>query len=124
MVTSSPSSDLPAGLGLTSAILGAVGVLLFFLPVLGIPLGAVGLAFGVLTALRGGWASLRWPVVGIVVCGLAPGIGVVIALAPGGYLQKATPARTWQNVPDPPYAPPPARPGAWSRNSLRQSPLP
>ena len=36
----------PLGLGLTSVVLGAVGLLLFLLPVLGIPFGTAGLAFG------------------------------------------------------------------------------
>ena len=64
------------GMGLTSVILGSVGALLFFLPVLGIPLGAVGLVFGIvglLLAILGGWTSLRWSVAGIVVSGRGAG---------------------------------------------------
>ena len=38
--------DQPLGLGLTAAVLGVVGLLLFFLPILSIPLGGVGLVFG------------------------------------------------------------------------------
>ena len=86
MAASSPSSDPPVGLGLSSVILGAVGGLLFFLPVLSIPLGVVGLALGAigfLAAIFCGCTSLRWSVVGIVVSGLALGIAVVIALARG-----------------------------------------
>jgi hypothetical protein len=74
-------------MGLTAAILGSVEVLLFFLPILGIPLGAVGLAFGIigfLIGIFGRWTSLRWSDVGIVVSGLALGIGIAIALAPAG----------------------------------------
>jgi hypothetical protein len=114
MSTLSPLSDPPVGTGLTSVLLGSVGVLLFFMPVLGIPLGAVGLAFGILgllMAVCGGWTSLRWSVVGIVVSGLALGIGIAIALAPAGVLPnpKGPPVR--QSMPDQPYVPPPARPG-------------
>ena len=108
-----PSSGPPVGMGLTSVILGSVGALLFFLPILSIPLGAVGLAFGILgflMAILGRWTSLRWSVVGIVVSGLALGIGVAIALAPYGYLQNPPPPPVWHNVPDRPYVPPPARP--------------
>jgi hypothetical protein len=36
----------PAGVGLASTILAAVGLLLFILPILSIPLSAFGLLFG------------------------------------------------------------------------------
>ncbi len=114
MATISQSSDPPVGMGLTSVILGSVGVLLFFLPVLGIPLGAVGLAFGIvglLLAIFGRWTSLRWSVAGIVVSGLALGIGVAIALAPAGFLPNPKGPPAEQSLPDRPYVPPPARPG-------------
>jgi hypothetical protein len=117
MSTFSQPSHPPAGIGLTSVILGSVGGLLFFLPILGIPLGALGLAFGVaglLAALLGRWTSLRWSVVGIVVSGLALGIGVAIAVAPAGYLRVPAAPAAGQNVLDRPYVPPPARPGPWS----------
>ena len=94
-------------------ILGSVGVLLFFMPVLGIPLGAVGLAFGIVGLLMAilGWTSLRWAVVGIVVSGLALGIGIAIALAPAGFLPNPKGPPVEQSVPDRHYVPPPARPG-------------
>ena len=82
------AADPPAGMGLTSVILGSVGALLFFLPILGIPLGAAGLAFGIaglLMAILGRWTSLRWSVAGIAVSAIALGIGVLIALAPGAF---------------------------------------
>ncbi len=115
MTTISRSSDPPVGVGLASVILGSVGGLLFFLPVLGIPLGTVGLIFGIvglMLSLVGGWTSLRWSVVGIVVSGLALGIGIAIALAPAGFMPNPKGPPVWQGVPDGPYVPPPARPGA------------
>jgi len=117
MAALSSSSNPPVGMGLASVILGSVGALLFFLPILSIPLGAVGLTFGILgflMAIAGRWTSLRWSIVGIVVSGLALGIGVAIALAPYGSLQLPAPPPVWHNVPDRPYVPPPARPGALS----------
>ena len=114
MGTISASSEPPLGMGLASVILGSVGALLFFLPVLGIPLGAVGLVFGIvglLMAILGGWTSLRWSVAGIVVSGLALGTGIAISLAPTGILPNPKGPPAEQSTADRPYVPPPARPG-------------
>ena len=76
-----PTQDPPLGLGL-ARIFGAVSLLLFFLPVLSIPLGGAGLVFGfggLALALFGGRASLRWSVVGIAVSVLALSVAVAIA---------------------------------------------
>jgi len=76
------TQDPPIDMGLTSVILGSVSLVLFFLPVLGIPLGGVGLAFGsmgLVLALRNGGASFRWSLAGIALCGLALGVGITIA---------------------------------------------
>ena len=57
-ITSSPERHV--GMGLMSVVLGSVGLLLFFLPILGIPLAAIGLAFGVIgffMANIGGWSA-------------------------------------------------------------------
>jgi hypothetical protein len=105
--------DPPLGLGLASVVLGAVGLLLFLLPVLGIPLGAAGLGFGLIglvTALLGGRSSLRWSVAGIAVCLVALAADISIALVPQGYLPQPQP-RVSQPAADRPYVPPPARPG-------------
>ena len=115
MATNSPPSDPPVGMGLTSVILGSVGTLLFFLPVLGVPLGIVGLTFGVtgfVIALLGGRTSLRWSVVGIIVSGLAVGIGAAIALAPAPYLPSPPTTSVEESAPIRAYVAPPARPGA------------
>ena len=122
MATISPASDPPLGMGLTAAILGSVGALLFFMPVLGIPLAAVGLVFGVvglLMAILGGRTSLRWSAAGIVVSGLALGIGLAIAVAPAGVLPNPKGPPVEQSVPERPYVPPPARPGALAPNGSR-----
>ena len=101
-------------MGLTSVVLGAVGLLLFFLPILGIPLGGVGLVFGfgglVLALCR---RLDEPPLVGRRnrPVGLALAVSLAIAQAPAGYLpSRAVPLGT-QPVPDRPYVPPPARPG-------------
>jgi hypothetical protein len=113
MSKSLPMDDPPLGMGLTSVVLGVVGVLLFSLPILSIPLGGIGLAFGLCSlvlALLGGWTSLRWSIAGIAVSGLALGIGIAIAQAPLGYLPTRSVPFNTQSVPDRPYVPPPARP--------------
>jgi len=115
--------DPPLGLGLTSVVLGAVGLLLFFMPVLSIPLAAIGLAFGLASlalALLGGWASLRWSIAGVAICGLALGIGVAIAEAPAQHVPPSAIPLDTQPGPERPYVPPPARPTA-SFNRIRQS---
>jgi len=116
MATIAHSPEQSVGMGLMSVVLGSVGLLLFFLPVLCIPLAAAGLAFGVvgfLMAIFGGWSSLRWSVAGIVVCGISLGIGIVIAITPLYYSQNPEAPAVRQMVPDyRPYVPPPARPGA------------
>jgi hypothetical protein len=106
--------DPPLGMGLTSVILGTVGMLLFFLPILSIPLGGIGLVFGfsgLVLALVGGWTSLRWSIIGIAVSGLALAVSIAIAQAPAGYLPTRTVPLDTQPVPDRRYVPPPARPG-------------
>ena len=70
-------------------MLGVVGLLLFFLPILSIPLGGVGLVFGfsgLVFALLNSWTSLRWSVAGIVLSGLALAVSLAIAQAPAGNL--------------------------------------
>ena len=109
------AADPPVGMGLTSVILGSVGTLLFFLPVLGIPLGAVGLFFGIaglLMALLGRWTSLRWSLAGTVVSGLALGIGIVIGMSPSGFLPNPKGPAIEQELSRQLYVPPPARPGS------------
>lgn len=107
--------ELPLGMGLTSVVLGVVGMLLFFMPILGIPLGGVGLVFGLsglVLTLLGGRASLRWPISGIALSGLALALGIAIAQAPAGYLPTQPVPLDTQSVPKRRYVPPPARPGS------------
>ncbi len=113
MVRLAYAESPPNGLGMTSVVLGSVGLLLFFMPILGIPLCLVGLLFGVLglvTALARGPSSLRWSLLGIVLCLLAGIVNVAIAFAPAGYIPQRSVPRTWQEPSGRPYVPPPARP--------------
>jgi hypothetical protein len=106
----------PIPLGMTSLVLGTIALLLVFLPVLGIPISALGLLFGI-AGLIGAWAGSganpRWSLAGILMCAVALGVNVAVAYAPRGYLPERNVPRPWQPVPDRPYVPLPARPEAF-----------
>ncbi len=101
---------------MTSIVLGTSGLLLFFLPVLGLPLSALGMfcgLVGVVVVWCGGSTSLRWAVMGVGLCAAALALNVALAYAPAGYLPGRKVPKLWQTVPDRPWVPPPARPGFW-----------
>ena len=106
---------LPA-FGMTALVLGHVSLLLFFMPILGMPLAACGLllgALGIILAPLGSTSSLRWSLAGVAACGLALTVNFAISYAPGGeYLPSRQVPKQWQPTPQRPMIPPPARPGA------------
>jgi len=106
--------ERPQGLGLTATTLGSVGMLLFFLPILGAPLSGIGFICGIVgvgAALAGNSTSLRWAAAGLCVSSVALAINVVLAYTPL-FLVPNYPVRpAWQTAADRPYVPPPARPG-------------
>jgi len=77
---------MPAfSIGLTSAVIGTIGLLLFFLPILGIPIAGCGLLLGIAGAAAAAFgrsASLRWSIVGTVVSGFALAAGLAMFYAP------------------------------------------
>jgi hypothetical protein len=108
------SRFLPA-FGMTALVLGHVALLLFFMPILGIPLAAIGLLFGllgILLALVSRSSSLRWSLAGVAACGLALAVNAAISYAPE---TESLPGRgmqqQWQPTPVRPMVPPPARAG-------------
>jgi hypothetical protein len=102
----------PINLGPLSLVLGINGLILFFLPVLGLPISVFGFVIGLLAIAfdrsRGG-IRLRWSLMGGAVSTLALVINLCIAWAPSGYLEPPGVPPPWQRVPDRPYVPPPAR---------------
>lgn len=101
----------PLALGLMALVLGSVGSLLFFLPILGAPLSAVGLVIGLAGFIKGvgrDVEGVRWSLGGIVVCVMGLTINVAVDYAPEGYVESRSVPRLWQTAPDVPYVPPPA----------------
>ncbi len=97
--------------GMTSLVLGFLGALLFFLPVLAIPIALCGLVcglIGLILVLASPGYSLRWALGGIALSLLALAVGLALMYAPEGYhieLRQPTP---WQPPRDRPYVAPPA----------------
>ena len=108
-------------LTLTSLLLGTIGLLLFILPILSMPLASVGLAFGavgLVVALVLGprnWNRLRWPLGALTVSSVTIMVGVMIGYAP---ITEPTESRTeigamlmeWQPPAPRGYIPPPRLP--------------
>lgn len=108
-VPGTPRPPLP--LGMTSLVLGSIGLLFFFLPILGIPVSVFGMLFGIVgffVVLLGSKARLRTNLIGIAVSSLALAINLAIAYSPAGYVPGREVPRSWQAPPQRPYVPPPA----------------
>jgi hypothetical protein len=100
------------GLGMTSVVLGVIGLLLAFLPVLGVPISGFGFVFGlfgVIFTLATGQTSLRWPLAGLAICLLALTVNLALGAGPGYELPGHPIPKMWQQSPDTPYVSPPAR---------------
>jgi hypothetical protein len=86
MDNESAAQHLGPNLGMTSLVIGLIALALFFLPILGIPLGLLGVGFGV-AGLGATWlvagVSPRWSLEGIVVSCVALAVNYLIASAPG-----------------------------------------
>jgi hypothetical protein len=101
----------PLAVGMASAVTGTIGLLLFFLPILGIPIAACGLVLGIagaVTAALSHTADLRWSIIGIVVSCVALGALCALITAPQGYMPGSAVPRLWQSPSNRPYIPPPA----------------
>jgi hypothetical protein len=108
-------SDLPnIGLGLASVTLGAIGLGMFFLPVLGIPISLAGLVAGIAgAAIAAGGKScdMRLALIGIGLCSLAVSVDWAMTYAPSGFLAPSDAGPRLPIVPAVQKAqpPPPAR---------------
>lgn len=107
-----PSEGPRIGLGMTALVLGLIGILFTFLPVLAFPISVCGLVLGAIGLVAGffsGGPALRWSIEGVVVCIVALSTNLIINFLPEGYaLPNPSPARAWRQPADRPYVPPPA----------------
>ena len=114
-MASLPRSPLaPIGLGILSLVLGSIGGLLFFLPILGAPISALGVLFalaGIVAALFIPTVSLRLSLLGGAVSSAALLINLATAFVPADSLVTPTVPTPWQLPYNRPYVSPPAQPG-------------
>lgn len=99
--------------GIASACLGSIALMLFFLPILSIPISSCGLLAGIGGIIRGiyrGKTGMRWSLIGCTLCAAVLGMGVILANAPVGETpSRKVPRQDWA-TPDQPYVSPPAAP--------------
>jgi hypothetical protein len=103
------SSNPQPAVGLASFVLGMIGMILFFLPILGAPISGVGMIAGIVGCFMAGAtnrAHLRWAVAGVVLSALALFVTLAVQYSPSGYQSSPTGPPN-EPVPDRPYVPPP-----------------
>jgi hypothetical protein len=108
-----PAPLPPFGLGMTALVLGTIGLMLFFLPVLGIPISGLGLVMGLIALVLAPFVKtipVSWAAAGVAACALALVVNFAVYIAPLGYIKNRPPPDPWHAPPDRPYIPPPARP--------------
>src|SRR5947209_11178635 len=96
---------------MTSLVLGFLATMVFFMPILGIPIALAGIVCGIIgigMALRSRDYSMRWGLGGLAMSLLALGMLLALYYAPEGYLMRVRMQRRWQPPADRPYVAPPA----------------
>jgi hypothetical protein len=96
---------------MTSLVLGFLATLVFFMPILGIPIAVAGVVcgiIGIVFALRSPEYSIRWGLGGLGLSLLALSTLLALYYAPEAYLMRYRAARRWQPPADRPYVAPPA----------------
>ena len=115
----------PLGLGLASVVLGAIGLMLFVVPVLAAPISGCGVIAGfcgIVAAASGLRAELRLSIAGVAVCAVALTIDLAVEYAPGGYLGRPAEPQILSPGSRRPFVPPPAPfRGQHSAGSERQN---
>ncbi len=98
--------------GMASACLGSIGLFLFFLPILSIPVALCGFLAGVAGVVRGlnrEPLGVRWSLIGCALSLSVATIGFIVAYAPIGELPSySVPSQEWRS-PDRFFVSPPTR---------------
>ncbi len=98
---------------MSSVTLGAIGLCLFIVPIISIPVGAAGVVVGIagiLASYIGTSTSLRLSVAGTFLSAVALGVVWAIAGCTGGYFTPRTIFPSLIPNIERPYVPPPAKP--------------
>jgi len=98
------------GLGMTSLVLGTIGLLITIFPILSIPLTAFGLLcgfIGLFLSIGSGGRALRWSLAGIGMCTIVLVLDIAIALTPARYLPGRNVPELWRQEKERPYVPAP-----------------
>jgi hypothetical protein len=101
----------PIGLGLASVVLGAIGLMLFVLPVLAAPVSGCGAILGlcgIVASLGRQRTDLQLSTAGVAMCAVSFAIDIAIQYAPGGYLGRPADSQIIEPGVKRPYVPPPA----------------
>lgn len=102
----------PVGLGLCSVVMGMVGLAFFIVPILGMPISAVGIAAG-LAGIIAAWCrqpvSLRLAVAGLLLSTASFLMIWSIDLAASGYFAPSSSRPKLEPIPRRPFIPPPAK---------------
>lgn len=101
------------GLGMASLVLATVALILFFMPVLGIPLSACGVGCGVIALVGGIFVprmSLRWSAAGTALSAIALALNLALAFSPTEQLIPEPEAVSlWQRAQERPFVAPPSQ---------------
>jgi len=101
----------PLGLGLASVVLGAIGLMLFVVPILAAPISGCGVLAGIcgiVAAAAGVRNDLRLAAAGVALCALALAVDLAVQYAPGGYLGRPAEPQIFFPGSRGPHVPPPA----------------
>jgi hypothetical protein len=104
--------EQPFGFGTIATVLGSIGLALFPLPILSIPIATFGLLAGIVGmvhTMRWPSSKLRWSVVGCALCVCAISLGLVLAYTPINNVPAPSAVSPFWEPPGRPYVSPPAR---------------
>lgn len=121
---SNPRHLPPLGWDVASAVISGIGLALFILPILSLPLTGMGIVLGligIVAARRGHRTNLRLAVAGVLFSSFAFTVILAIAIAQNGYFAPRRVTLELPSVPKRSYIPPPAPPPSGPLHSTEKS---